>query len=431
MTREHKAANLALDRMVAAGARDASAQAATSRKSEFSVEGGRFTLLRTTLDHSLALQAIKDQRRGTVSGNSFEQEAVIAAAGDCVASAEASQPDPAWEMAREGQGEFVSGAVEADLDKLFERTKELLDSIRREYPKVILEQVITQHTTHNTVYLNSHGVRYQTTQGSYGVSVMFSGHEGEKTSSFNYTGFSTASLDQPFLEMGGLRQNLEDAQNQIHTRQTEGKFEGTVIFTPDCLDGMLGELIGNFATDGVLLDGTSLWKDALGTRVADERLTISFKPSDPRIVNGERYTGEGFLSEDYDLIERGVLKQFMISAYGANKTGKKRAPNSSFSMIVEPGTTALEDIIRNTKKGLLVSRYSGGAAGTGGEFSGVAKNSFLIEDGKVGPAVSETMISGNLAGMLKHIAGISRETVEDGNCSLPWLAVDGITISGK
>jgi len=250
---------------------------------------------------------------------------VIAAAGDCVASAEASQPDPAWEMAREGQGEFVSGAVEADLDKLFERTKELLDSIRREYPKVILEQVIAQHTTHNTTYLNSHGVRYQTTQGSYGVSVMFSGHEGEKTSSFNYTGFSTASLDQPFLEMGGLRQNLEDAQNQIHTRQTEGKFEGVVIFTPDCLGGMLGELIGNFATDGVLLDGTSLWKDALGTRVADERLTISFKPSDPRIVNGERYTGEGFLSEDYDLIERGVLKQFMISAYGANKTGKKRA----------------------------------------------------------------------------------------------------------
>jgi PmbA protein len=100
-------------------------------------------------------------------------------------------------------------------------------------------------------------------------------------------------------------------------------------------------------------------------------------------------------------------------------------------MIVEPGTTALEDIIKNTKKGLLVSRYSGGAAGTGGEFSGVAKNSFLIEDGKVGPAVSETMISGNLAGMLKHIAGISRETVEDGNCSLPWLAVNGITISGK
>ena len=105
---------------------------------------------------------------------------MIAAAGDCVASAEAGQPDPAWEMAREGQGKFVSGAVETDLDKLFERTKELLDSIRREYPKVILEQVITQHTTHNTVYLNSHGVRYQTTQGSYGVSVMFSGHEDEK-----------------------------------------------------------------------------------------------------------------------------------------------------------------------------------------------------------------------------------------------------------
>ncbi|HPY94857.1 MAG TPA: metallopeptidase TldD-related protein [Clostridia bacterium] len=54
-----------------------------------------------------------------------------------------------------------------------------------------------------------------------------------------------------------------------------------------------------------------------------------------------------------------------------------------------------------------------------------------MENGQIGPAVSETMISGNLAGMLKHIRGISKETVEDGTGSLPWLAVDGITISGK
>ena len=41
------------------------------------------------------------------------------------------------------------------------------------------------------------------------------------------------------------------------------------------------------------------------------------------------------------------------------------------------------------------------------------------------------MISGNLAGMLNNLAGISRETVEDGTSSLPWLAVNGISISGK
>lgn len=431
MTREMKAANLALEHMKNLQVEDASVTAATNRKTELNVEGGKFTLLRTTLDHTLALQAIKGQRRGTVSGNSFEEEHIAQAVKDCVSSAEAGQPDPAWELAKEGQGDFAKGDFEPDLDKLFERTKELIDSVHSEYPKVILEQVITSHTARESVYRNNHGVHYNSRSGSYSVSLMFSGHEGDKSSSFNGGGFVTYDLSKPFLEMGSVRQSLKDAENQIHTVATQGKYEGTVIFTPDCLGGMLYELLGNFVTDSVLLDGTSLWKDALNTQVADPRLTITFAPSDPRIVNGENYTGEGFLARDYDLIKDGVLKQFMLSAYAANKTGKDRAPNSGSGFIVKPGDISLEDLIKNTRKGLLVSRYSGGAAGTGGEFSGVAKNSFLIEDGKVGQAVNETMISGNLAGMLKQIVGITKETVEDGGSSLPWLAVGGITISGK
>jgi len=55
----------------------------------------------------------------------------------------------------------------------------------------------------------------------------------------------------------------------------------------------------------------------------------------------------------------------------------------------------------------------------------------MIENGQVTHAVSETMIAGNLAGMLKRLVGISRETVADGSSVLPWLAVDGITITGQ
>ncbi len=431
MSRELETARLALHTLTGLGAQVASAQAQTSRKQEFTIEGGRFTLLRTTLDHSLALQAVIDRKRGVVSGNSFEEVAVRKAAEDCVASARAAQADPAWELSREGGGAFTDGAPEADLEKLFERTKELLDAIHREFPKIVVEQVGSEHVSIRGAYRNSHGVQYETLSGRYGLNLIFSGHEGEQSSSFNFTGVLADNLDQPFLDLGDLRQSLLDAENQIHTQRPEGKYEGRVIFTPACLGGMLGELLSNYASDGVLLDGTSLWKNALGTKVADERLTLSASPRDRRVVCGERFTPEGFPSENYDVIRDGVLKQFMLSAYAANKTGKTRAPNRSFALIMKPGDTPLAALIAATKKGLLVSRYSGGAAGASGEFSGVAKNSFLIEDGRVGPAVSETMISGNLAGMLNRVAGISRETVEDGTGSLPWLAVDGITISGK
>ncbi|MGI6687301.1 MAG: metallopeptidase TldD-related protein [Christensenellales bacterium] len=181
----------------------------------------------------------------------------------------------------------------------------------------------------------------------------------------------------------------------------------------------------------VIMDGTSRWKDSLESQVADPRITIRMAPRDPRVICGERYTAEGYLSEDYALIEKGVLKHFMLSDYAARKTGHKRAPNSTYQGIMEPGEMPLSEIIASIPRGLLVGRYSGGSTATSGEFSGVAKNTFLIEDGKVTDAVSETMIAGNLAGMLNRVIGISSETVENGHGSLPWLAVDGITISGN
>ena len=41
------------------------------------------------------------------------------------------------------------------------------------------------------------------------------------------------------------------------------------------------------------------------------------------------------------------------------------------------------------------------------------------------------MISGNLADMLMNVRGISCEQVVDGMSALPYIAFDGITISGK
>ena len=76
-------------------------------------------------------------------------------------------------------------------------------------------------------------------------------------------------------------------------------------------------------------------------------------------------------------------------------------------------------------------RFSGGQPAPSGEFSGVAKNSFLIENGKITGALTETMISGCGPDMLNSIRDISSELLKDGSVSLPYIAFDGVTISGK
>ena len=140
---------------------------------------------------------------------------------------------------------------------------------------------------------------------------------------------------------------------------------------------------------------------------------------------------DGFLSEDFDVIRNGVLQSFLLSFYVSNKTGLPRAKNSSGALIVGGGERTVEQIIGGIEHGIIVGRFSGGEPSANGDFSGVAKNSFLIEHGKVVGAVNETMIGGNLAKMLFSLHALSKEREADGASVLPWAAFDGITISGK
>lgn len=400
---------------------------------EFNVDGNEFSLFRTLFNRHVGLTVFIDGKKGSISINRFDDESINEAIENCIAAANSATPDAAWELAK-GNGEryFKSGACSPDTEKLFFRSKELLEDIKKRHKKIIVEQMIIRHIASRGVYMSTTGNCYFSESGKYAAELMYSAHEGDRSTSFFGSDVTVTDLDTPFIECAFIERELTDIENQIDSSPTEGKFTGTVIFTPGCLVGtVFGNICGNFASDSVLLDGTSLWKDKLGQAVADKRITVSFKPSDERIVNGERYTGEGYISEDYDFIRNGVLQSFMLSQYVANKTNNLRAKNSSFAMVIESGDTPLEEIIANTEKGVIIGRFSGGSPGTNGEFSGVAKNGFMIENGKITHALSETMISGNLAEMLNNLVAVSKETLVDGSVVAPYMAFDGITVSGK
>ncbi|MBQ7939269.1 MAG: TldD/PmbA family protein [Clostridia bacterium] len=399
---------------------------------EFNVDGGKFSLFRTLFDNSLSLTAVKDDKKGSVGINRLDDDSIAAAAVNCLAIADSGAADPAWVFAEKSEnGFFTAGAPEADLDLLFDRTEELMRQIGEQFPLILMEQMIVTHKKRHSVFKNSLGVEYETLSGNYEISLMFSAHEGEKSSSFFGSGVITDRLDVPFMELGTIREDLENVSKQLDTQPLEGKFTGVAVFPPSSLGTFIGSALGNFASDGTLLDGTSPWKDCLGKVVADPAITISATPLDERIVCGERFTGEGFRSENYDIIKGGVLESFMLSGYVANKTGLPRAKNSSYAIVMKPGETPYADIIAGIERGILVGRFSGGEPGTSGDFSGVAKNSFLIENGKITCALSETMISGNLGDLLKNVVAISSEVVCDGATVLPYAAFGGVTVSGK
>lgn len=419
-------------RCQALGATMSKCSASRSEVREFNVDGGKFSLFRTLFNNSLSITVFKDGKKGSIGLNRFDDDAVEEAIAACFSAAESAAPDTDWDLCHEAHSyDITDGAPTPDTDRLFDRSAELKAEIEKNHPSILLEQMIVEHSGYESVFRTSFGGKFRRVSGAYSLSLMFSAHEGEEASSFFGAGVTTASLDKPFIELGNIAASLRDVEKQIRTIPVEGKFVGTMVLTPDSLGEFVGSALGNFVTDTPIIDGTSIWKDALDTKVADERLTISSKPHDSRLVGASLCTSEGFLAEDYDIIQNGVLKSFMLSLWAANKSGQKRAPNDSWSLVIEGGDTPYADIIKGIERGILVGRFSGGEPNSKGDFSGVAKNSFLIENGKITSAVRETMINGNLADLLKNVVAISRETVENGGSVLPTIAFSGVTISGK
>ncbi|MBQ1273041.1 MAG: TldD/PmbA family protein, partial [Clostridia bacterium] len=244
--------------------------------------------------------------------------------------------------------------------------------------------------------------------------------------------FGAVFTDQktPLIELAGGRQIIEDSLKQITPVPLKGKFVGDVIFTPSCFCDILASVAGNFLSDGALIDGTSLWKDKVGTLVASPLLNWSCRPQSDELADGA-FVSEGYVTRNADVIKDGVLQSYLLGRYGAKKTGLGRFPAVDGYYFVDGGNESLDDMIASVEHGLLVGRFSGGDPTSDGTMSGVAKNSFEIRDGKICDAVSEVMISGNLAKMMADITALSKERINDGVRCLPWVKISGITVSGQ
>ena len=81
--------------------------------------------------------------------------------------------------------------------------------------------------------------------------------------------------------------------------------------------------------------------------------------------------------------------------------------------------------------GRYVQRLSGSVDAASGDFSGAAKSARWVENGQVGGAVQEVMLSGNAFDLLAAGPTLTRERVRLGGSSrLPWALFDGVSVTG-
>lgn len=401
-----------------------------NKKEELTAKNSIFSLLRTTLSSSLSLTVFKDGRKGTGKSFDISREALDKTIDDALLSAISSDKDEAYDIAPMiGRVDLDRGDVN-DLERFYSRLEELLNYIKVNYPNILVMDTVGEHNHFNTLYHNSNGTYFRTQGGFYDFYLGYSAHDGDVTSGKSHSEALTKTLECPFIDLGSIAYDLLNKSKCLLTTSTGDKFTGTVIFTPACLGQFLTYIFDSIS-DTMIQSGLSLWKDKLNEKVADEGITIFLESSNPEIVMGELITDDGFKSEDVPIIENGILKSFLLSLYASRKTGNSVTKNSSRDVVMDGGEESLKEIISRTERGLIVGAFSGGYPSVNGDFSGVAKSSFYIEGGKIKGAVNETMINGNLFSMLQTVSGISKERQNNGSAILPFLAVDGIVISGR
>lgn len=403
-----------------------------TKQYEMNLEATNFSLIRTTVDNALDITVIQDNRKGRISLNQLDEEAIHEAVETALELSNTSQQDLDYDISPYQQPEkFSTGPKEADTERMYDLLKEYSRQVPERFPTIKLMETILVHKHEIRSLVNSNGVEFVTDQGTYNLSSIFSSKDGEKTTSFNYSDFATGDLSEPLLKRASLERLLRQSVEHLEARPFIGKFVGDVIITPDCLHDFTYFYTTTFLGDGAMIGGTSPFKDKLGQKVAHPQFTLSAQPLSPDMAAGYFVTDDGFAAENVTFIEEGVLKSFLLSQYGSKKTGLERAKNQGNCWVIEPGQKSLDEMVAQVERGLLVARYSGGSPSPNGDFSGVAKNSYYIENGKIMYPVTETMIAGNLAEVFRNVKEISSERIDFGSGLIPYLLTTGVTVSGK
>ncbi|WP_346935559.1 metallopeptidase TldD-related protein [Clostridium sp.] len=421
-----------IDNIVKQGADKSQCILKSKKKYELNFGNEGIVLLRTTIDANIDLVAIKDDKKSTITSNKLEEEAINTKIKELMEMCESAESDQCNDIAEEQpKEEFSSGASEPDLDRMYEFTSVFLKKLKEEFPQVkFMDGTTLEFNSSETNFLNSNGVDFKIVEGIYRANIGFLAKEGEKSTSA--TGFTYAFKELPldFMEYDDVRQRFKDIVSQLNCERIKNKFVGDIILTPELVVEMLYYYNINFLGDRALISGTSILKDKLNEKIANDNLTVTCMPVCDEIASKSFVTEDGYKTENISIIDKGILKSFMIGLYAAKKTGKP-VTKTAFNIVVDNGDKSLEDIIKLTKKGIILGRFSGDMPASNGDFSGVAKNSFYVENGEVKYAITETMITSNLKDMFNNIEEVSIETLNTGDSIAPWMKIKGVTISGN
>lgn len=235
--------------------------------------------------------------------------------------------------------------------------------------------------------------------------------------------FDAAEASQVAIEKALMSRNAKAIE--------PGKY--TVILEPAASVGLLGNM-GNAFNARTADEGRSFMSKEgggtkLGEKIVDERINIWSDPLNIEVPTGT-WNGSGQPLKKMKWIENGVVKNLAYSRYWAKEKGIDPVPFPP-NFIMQGGDASLEDLIKDTKKGILVTRlwYIRGVDPQTLLYTGLTRDgTFYIENGKIKHPVKNFRFNESPIIMLNNLEALGKQVRIDGNL-VPYMKIRDFTFT--
>ena len=216
----------------------------------------------------------------------------------------------------------------------------------------------------------------------------------------------------------------------------------TVILEPEASVGLLENMMFNLGARNADEGRSFMAKPGGGTRVGeqlmDERVTVTSDPSNSE-APASPWFSDGRPREITTWIENGVVKNLYYSRYWAQKHQvpalpaplERTAQGTQGNFMMAGGDASLEDLIRDTKRGVLVTRtwYIRTVDPQTLLYTGLTRDgTFFIEDGSIKHAVKNFRFNESPIIMLNNVDELG-QPVRSRNYLIPPMRIRDFTFT--
>ncbi|MGE4546571.1 MAG: TldD/PmbA family protein [Desulfurella sp.] len=235
------------------------------------------------------------------------------------------------------------------------------------------------------------------------------------------------TVRKPLSAMGGF-EFLENINFETITQEMVEKAEQllksprlepalmSVVLDSSAGGTMIHEAVGHGLEADLVFESMSVYKDKLGTKVANEKITVVDDACVEKARGSFVFDDEGTHGRRKILIKNGILNDYMFDkmyAKANNRVSNGSARRQSYAYMpiprmsntyILPGNDNKEAIIDSIEHGLLVKKMGGGQVNpVTGDFVFEVSEGYLIEKGKVKDMVRGATLIGNGPKILQEI----------------------------